>query len=121
MFRRDTHYRGQRTADLLKLKPFQDAEFTVHDVVADRMALHVDGRQQVKKAASSLVIIHQGVRLQVGSGLSTEQRLRFATDEGRKWIIGRQVTVKYFTKTPDGSLRFPVLKKVWEDRKGRNV
>ena len=69
----------------------------------------------------SLIIEHKGFKVNVGSGLTKEQRKEWYADPTK--IIGKTVTIKYFETTvaQDGteSLRFPILKAVYED--GRTV
>ena len=71
---------------------------------------------------SAIKIAHKGNIVSVGSGLSKEQRLRWY--EHPEEIIGEIVTIQYFEETKDSktetfSLRFPVLKHVYEG--GRTV
>ena len=69
----------------------------------------------------SLIIEHKGNDVNVGSGLSREQRIAWMKKPSK--IIGKTVTIKYFEETKNKageySLRFPTLKYVYEN--GRNV
>jgi DNA ligase-1 len=121
MLRKDEPYKSGRTKDLLKVKKFQDAEYIVEDVVLGT-ATYNKGGAKTYNVCSAIVINHKGNRVEVGSGLSFDQRINwFNAPED---IIGKTVTVKYFEETTNKknnliSLRFPVLKYVYEN--GRTV
>lgn len=122
MLRKDTPYQAGRTKDLLKVKKFLDAEYVVEDVVTGKVTYNEGGHKEFD-ACTALVISHKGNRVEVGSGLSKEQRLRWF--EHPDEIIGRTITVQYFEETTNKkdssiSLRFPVLKYVYGDE-GRTV
>lgn len=122
MLRKDAPYKRGRSKDLLKIKEMQDAEFKVVGVEFGT-AVYNEGGVKEYDIVSSLVIMHKGNEVSVGSGLSKEQRLYWRKNPEE--IIGRMVTVQYFEETKDSktgllSLRFPVLKHVW-DESGRDV
>jgi len=50
------------------------------------------------------------VRVGVGTGFNDVQREEFWKDRSK--IIGKQVTVKFQRKSPDGSLIFPVFMRI---------
>ena len=120
MLRKDAPYKSGRSKDLLKVKSMDDAEYVVKDVVMGK-ATYNEGGSKEFDVASALVIEHKGNRVEVGSGLSKEQRLRWR--EHPEEIIGKTITVQYFEETTNQqggiSLRFPVLKYVYEN--GREV
>ena len=121
MLRKDAPYKSGRSKDLLKVKKMQDAEYVVEDVVNGKVSYNEGGVKEYD-AVSSLVINHKGNKVYVGSGLSKEQRLGWY--EHPEEIIGKTITVQYFEETRDKktgeySLRFPILKVVYEN--GRNV
>lgn len=120
--RKDVPYEGKRSRNLLKYKNFSDAEYVVKDVVLDGNAtILVGGKTQRIKCVQSLVIEHKGYIVNVGSGLTQQQRIEFA--EHPEHIIGKTITVQYFSETTDKdgkiSLRFPTIKYIYD--KGRNV
>lgn len=120
--RKDVPYEGKRSRNLLKYKNFSDAEYVVKDVVLDGNAtILVEGKTQRIKCVQSLVIEHKGYIVNVGSGLTQQQRIEFA--EHPEHIIGKTITVQYFSETTDKdgkiSLRFPTIKYIYD--KGRNV
>jgi DNA ligase-1 len=121
MLRKDVPYESGRTKDLLKVKKFLDHEYIVKDVVTGK-ATYNEGGSKEYDVVSALVIEHKGNRVEVGSGLSKEQRISWYSNPQE--IIGKTITVQYFEETVNKnndmiSLRFPVLKYVYEN--GRNV
>lgn len=62
----------------------------------------------------ALVVDVDGVRVNVGSGLSDEQRASFW--EAKDELIGRLVEVEFHEKTPDGSLRHPRFVRFRDDK-----
>ena len=120
MLRKDVPYKSGRSKDLLKVKKFLDDEYVVKDVVMGKATYNEGGHKEFD-IASALVIEHKGNRVEVGSGLSKEQRIRW--NSHRDEIIGKTITVQYFEETTNKqggiSLRFPVLKYVYEH--GREV
>ena len=122
MLRKDVEFEVGRTKNLLKVKKFDDAEYVVKDIEIAEMTTSEPGKGNVKfTGVKSLIIEHKGNDVNVGSGLSREQRIEWMKNPSK--IIGKTITVKYFeiTKNKQGqeSLRFPTLKYVYEN--GRNV
>ena len=114
--RKDVPYEGKRSRNLLKYKNFSDAEYVVKDVVLDGNAtILFGGKTQRIKCVQSLVIEHKGYIVNVGSGLTQQQRIEFA--EHPEHIIGKTITVQYFSETTDKdgnlSLRFPTIKYIY--------
>lgn len=121
MLRKDVPYESGRTKSLLKVKKFLDNEYVVEDVVLGKATYNKNGAKEYD-ICSALVINHKGNRVEVGSGLSFEQRVQWFNNP--QDIIGKTITVQYFEETTNKnndliSLRFPVLKYVYDD--GRNV
>ena len=117
MLRKDVNYKGGRTKDLIKVKKFQDAEYVVEDVI-NGTAVYNEGGMKEYDIVSALVIRHKDNVVKVGSGLSKDQRLAWFKDSSL--IIGKTITVQYFEETQDSktkeySLRFPVLKYVYNE------
>ncbi len=73
-------------------------------------------RKKTINCLSNIVILHKGNKVGVGSGFSIDQRKEFYKDHSK--ILGKTVTVQYFeeSQNKDGewSLRFPVLKHIYE-------
>ena len=93
LHRADALYRVGRNDDLLKLKPWQDAEA--------RVVAIVPGRGRLAGAMGALLVeTADGKRFRLGSGFS--DRDRQAPPQ-----IGTQVTYRYTSLTPKGLPRFP--------------
>lgn len=119
MLRRNVAFELGRTKNLLKVKKFVDDEFIVKDVEIAEMTTSIPGKGNVKfTGVKSLIVEYKGNDVNVGSGLSREQRIEWEKDP--KKIIGKTICVKYFEVTKDSktgkeSLRFPILKYVYEN------
>lgn len=119
MLRKDCAYRNGRTKDLLKVKKFHDAEYVVKSINYGDInyAVPNEGVKLFKNIVKDFVIEHNGCEVHVGSGLTKEQRIKYA--EHPEELIGKTVTIQYFeeTKNQNGgySLRFPILKAVYEN------
>jgi len=89
---RDSRYRAGRSAGVLKLKPFQDAEA--------RVVGHTAGRGKYAGMVGALVVERaDGLRFRVGSGLSDAQRAQPPP-------VGSHVTYRYSGFTAAGVPRF---------------
>lgn len=119
MLRKNTTYQGKRSADILKVKKFYDAEYIVVDVENALNRVIVNGKEVEEMMLKNVVIEHKGSRVQVGSGFSHEQK-RFYYENPNE-ILGKQITVQYFEETQnqhgEHSLRFPVVKAIYETKR----
>jgi DNA ligase-1 len=117
MVRKNIGYEGKRSHNLLKVKKFHDAEYTVLETINGNIRWTENGKQIERECLSSIIIEHKGCRVSVGSGFSKEQREMYHSSP--QDIIGKTVTVQYFEETENQnggySLRFPVLKHVYTD------
>ena len=115
MVRKNVGYEGKRSHNLLKVKKFHDAEYTVLDAINGNIRWTENGKQIEKECLSSITIEHKGCKVNVGSGFSKEQREMYY--ESPQDIIGKTVTIQYFEESENQnggfSLRFPVLKHVY--------
>ena len=102
MLHRDAaSYRGERSADLLKLKPYLDAEA--------RVTAYLPGKGKYAGMLGALeVTTPEGVRFAIGSGLSDAQRRTPPP-------IGSLVTYKYHGLTARGVPRFASFVRVREE------
>lgn len=121
MLRKDVPYKRGRSKDLLKIKGMQDSEYIVTGII-EGTATYNEGGAKEYPVVAALTIEHKGNIVKVGSGLSKEQRINWLKNPND--IIGKTITVQFFEETQDSktgeySLRFPVLKYVYEN--GRNV
>lgn len=121
MIRKNVGYEGKRTNNLLKCKKMHDAEYVVDAVDVGPFRVIVDGIEVTENILRNISITHKGANVDVGSGFSINQRRLYK--ENPELIIGKTVTVQYFEETIDRngkpSLRFPVLKAIYEN--GRDV
>lgn len=112
MLRKNTTYKGKRSKDLLKVKTFHDAEYTVDGVEMGPFRYVKDGAECEEEMLSCVYITHRGHRVRVGSGFSIEQRQDFYRNP--ELIQDMVILVQYFEETTnqDGgiSLRFPTFK-----------
>lgn len=119
MLRKDVGYKGKRSTDVLKVKKFHDAEYTVVAVESDLHRVVVDGQEVEEEMLSHVIVEHRGNRVQVGSGFNHEQKRYYF--EHPEEIIGKEVTVSYFEETHNQnggtSLRFPTFKGVYEGKR----
>ena len=117
MLRKDTQYKGKRSNDILKVKQMFDDEYVVVDLENDYHRVIVGGQEVEEMMLKNVIIEHKGNRVQVGSGFSHEQRRHYF--ENPDEILGKQITVQYFEETTNKngthSLRFPVIKAVYEN------
>lgn len=121
MLRKDAPYKRGRSKDLIKIKKFQDAEYIVEGII-EGTATYNEGGAKEYPVVAALIITHKGNQVKVGSGLSKEQRISWLQNPNE--VIGKTITVQYFEETQDSktgeySLRFPVLKHIYEN--GRTI
>ena len=116
MLRKDTTYKGKRSTDILKVKQMFDDEYIVVDLENDVHRVIVDGAEVEEEMLKNVIIEHKGNQVRVGSGFSHEQRRYYF--ENPNEILGKQITVQYFeesqSKSGEYSLRFPVIKAVYD-------
>ena len=117
MLRKDIGYEGKRSKNLLKVKTFHDAEYTVVDADFGPMAVVRDGKEKQETMLAQVYIEHKGYKVKVGSGFSQEQRIKYKMED----IIGKTITVQYFEETNNDkggiSLRFPTVKHIYENER----
>lgn len=102
------HYDNKRSNFLLKNKEFDDAEFTIADVI--------EGVGNWAGAAKSVEIVLEDGTVQ-NSGMRGDYK--FAADllKSKEKLKGTTVTVRFQGRTADNKLRFPVVAFFW--RSGR--
>jgi DNA ligase 1 len=117
MLRKDVGYEGKRSKNLLKVKKFFDAEYTVVDCDVSPMSVVRDGKEAQETMLAQVYIEHKGYKVKVGSGFSQEQRIKYTTED----IVGKIITVQYFEETKNDkggiSLRFPTVKHIYENER----
>lgn len=116
MLRKDAAYKGKRSDEILKVKQMFDDEYIVVDLENDIHRVIVDGAEVEELMLKNVIIEHKGNQVRVGSGFSHEQRRHYFKNPNE--ILGKQITVQYFeesqSKSGEYSLRFPVIKAVYD-------
>lgn len=99
-------YRFGRGFEVMKLKAFHDVDLPIEGFI--------EGTGKHEGKLGSVIVTHEGVEVQVGSGFSDELREQIWND--RDSFLGRVIECRYQEITPDGSLRFPTFKCFRNDR-----
>lgn len=98
---------SKRTRDLLKVKEFEDAEYTILDVL--------EGEGNHSGLATKLEIEDNGVK--VYPSMTGRAEFKESVLKNKEEYIGGEVTVKFFGRTPDGSLRHPNVKAIYKGQR----
>lgn len=111
ILRKNTIYKGKRSADILKWKEFFDDEYVVTSIESGIKQMVVDGHNIDVECMARVNIVHKGNIVGVGSGWSDTQRVEFHRNPSL--IIGKVITVSYKQETVDEngeiSLQFPTV------------
>ena len=103
-----TPYEHKRSNSLMKHKLFEDAEFTIVNIV--------EGVGNWAGFAKSIEILLPDGTTQ-HSGMRGDQEFAKSILDKAEVLIGTQVTVRYQGLTSDNKMRFPVVVKFWEGRR----
>lgn len=119
IIRKDVPYEGKRSANLLKVKDFQDGEFKVLDYEVGDFRVIEDGKEATLRTLTAVIIDYKGYKVNVGSGFTIDERkLFFANPE---LIVGKTINVRYFkeSKNENGgiSLQFPTFKYLYGEER----
>lgn len=95
ILRRDVPYEGKRTNNLLKVKEWEDAEYTVNGI--DTTFMRIPSTGENKLVLKNVNIEHKGNTVSVGSGFSVNERIDFAKNP--ELILGKAITVRYFSES----------------------
>ena len=112
MLNRDSKYYRKRHNGILKVKKFYTVDLTVLSVE--------EGAGRLAGKLGAFVVDYKGNSLNVGSGMSDEQRDKFW--EEREALPGRVIEVKYKEESSDkrtglSSLQFPIFVSLREEGK----
>lgn len=106
----DAPYQKKRTSDILKVKKMQTVDLKVVDLF--------EGKGKLKGTLGGVFIEFKGNKVGVGSGFSNEERMKYWAHPEE--IYGHIIEVQYFEESKDKngnpSLRFPVFKKIRNDK-----
>ncbi|MFC3111037.1 DNA ligase [Undibacterium arcticum] len=101
LHRGDSLYRGERNDDLLKFKPYEDAEA--------RVVAHLPGNGRYQGQVGALLVeTADGKRFRLGSGLNDQQRQQAPA-------VGTWVTYRFRGVNPSGLPRFATFMRIRED------
>lgn len=97
----DGQYQHKRSFNWMKIKGEETADLEIVDMV--------EGTGKYEGMLGALIVDHNGIQVNVGSGLSDAQRASFWESAGDPdvTIVGRVAEIEYHEVTPDGSLRHP--------------
>jgi len=111
IIRKNVGYEGKRSDNMLKVKEFETEEMKVIRTINGPIRVIENGIDVEKELLSAFVVDYKGFEVNVGSGLSQEQRVLWYKNPQN--IVGKYITVKYFEVTHDQkgstSLRFPTF------------
>lgn len=107
IIREDAQYEQKRSKHLLKRKDFEDDEFEIIRIE--------EGQGNWSGYAKRVVFRNDLDGREVGAGLAANQELAKQLLEEADEYVGKQVTIRFFTRTPDGVPRFPIAKVLHKD------
>ena len=108
MIRVSAPYEQKRSKTLMKRKDFEDSEFEIISIE--------EGQGNWAGYAKRVVFKLEDGR-ECGSGLAGNREFARKLLEERDDYVGGQVTVQYFTRTPDGVPRFPIAKALYQNQR----
>jgi DNA ligase-1 len=113
-------YEGKKTRNMLKRKAYSEEEFTIEDATTSMQMQ--PGDSTLVNALEHIGVTYKENRVWVYSGLTWEEKVKYGKDP--KQLVGKMITVKFNgeSKDKDGkySLRHPVVKAIWDAKKGRD-
>ena len=113
ILRKDSVYKGKRTNEMLKVKKFNDDEFTVLKINIGpfRILDKVEKKEKIINTLTSVDIEYKGNVVSVGSGFTINEREYYMNNPEE--IVGNKITVQWFEEINTNgkySLRFPTYK-----------
>ena len=104
--RADSLYTFKRDFSWQKLKPFDTIDLPIEEII--------EGDGKFKDMAGSVVVIHKGKPVNIGTGFSDD--LRKDMWDNPEDYIGTYIEIQYQEVTKDNSLRFPSFKRIRRDK-----
>ncbi len=110
ILRKDVAYSAKRSKNMLKFKPFFDAEFEVLAIEhTTKNMLNKEGVMVPVECMGYVIIPFKTSQVRVGSGWTDEERILYGNHP--ELLIGKEITVAYTEESEDEngnpSLRFP--------------
>lgn len=106
--REDKPYEQKRSKTLIKRKDFEDEEFEI---------LRVEEGLGNWSGYAKRIVFRNNDGREVGAGLAaTQEQAKKILEEADEYV-GKQVTIRFFTRTPDGVPRFPVAKALHKEER----
>lgn len=99
-------YSLKRTKNLLKMKPFSNAEGIIYNMI--------EGKGKDKGKMGALKITFGNKKLKIGSGFTNNQRVKFWKHKNK--LIGNKITFKYEGLTKYNIPRFPTFLRMRFDK-----
>lgn len=118
MLRKNLPYSSGRSLNMLKVKEFQDDEFTVLGVNVGDKSYAIKGKGQVMiNGVTDITFKYKDSIVHCGAGITRDQSIDWKAHP--EHIVGKTITVQYFGEmiNQDGghNLRFPTLKAVYTE------
>lgn len=96
-----------KSGEMIKLKPFKSEDLEIINVI--------EGEGKFQGTLGSIVVaINTNIACSVGSGFDDSLRKEIWRNKSK--FIGKMAEISYFEKTEDGSLRFPIFKRMRLDK-----
>ena len=113
ILRKDTIYKGKRSNDMLKVKKFNDGEFTVLKINVGpfRILDKIEKKEKIINTLTSVDIEYKKNIVSVGSGFTINEREYYMNNPEE--LVGNKINVRWFEEIETNgkySLRFPTYK-----------
>jgi DNA ligase-1 len=102
-------YHQKRSNSLIKRKDFEDDEFEIIRIE--------EGNGNWAGLAKRVIFKLDTDGREVGAGLKGSKAYAKHVIDNAESYIGKQATIQFFTRTPDGVPRFPIAKVLHEDKR----
>lgn len=113
ILRKDAHYSGKRSNDILKIKRGGTTEEIVESISVGTKDMLVNALMVEQKILAAVNVMYKGNNVSVGSGFNDADRIKYFKNP--ELIIGTVIRIDYMDITEAGSLRHPVFKGIISD------